>query len=244
MFETDDDQADPGDPQDRAILTDFARAVVDGGAAYAVAGSDGIAAVPSKQPAAASLDLLWSARAEALRWADVLTDSPRIVALDLATLLGSYLPGLAAAGRAVGPDWSDGPDEAECSARSVTAALRDAMLADFDDKVAADRHLWLLRSGSEACGYAVLRGVHERLAVPLFASRDEAHAAAAELWPDGVPVRQSIGEFTRRTLFGAIEHKLVFAPGFVPGLPALVHMPWDIKGRLQSLARRDARAVA
>lgn len=230
------------------FLAEFARAVAAGGAAFAVAGREGIAGVPSKSRPGIQLDLIWSDRSEAERWADALTETPEIAVLDVAQLLGRYLPGLAASERPVGADWSDGPDEVEIDAGELASAIsqvvRDAELSAFDAAIAADRHVWLLRAGDGATGHAVLRGVHERLAVPVFASREAAESAAREIWPDATAVRVSIGEFTQRMLYAGIEHKLVYAPAFVPGRTAQILMPWEIKGRLQALLRREMRAVA
>jgi len=233
-----------GQIDNEVTLRRFARAVVAGGAAFVVVGADGVAGVPSQRDAGVTVDLMWSSRAEADRWADALTENPEILALDLATLIGSYLPDVQGRDGRIGADWSDGPDEVEFDAASVIEALRDAALTDFDEAVAIDRHVWLLRRDSGPGGHAVLSGAHERLAVPIFASREAAEAAARELWPDAVAVRQSIGEFTQRTLYTDIEHKLVYAPGFVAGRSVSVLMPWDVKSRLQALLRRELRAVA
>lgn len=229
---------------DQAVLERFARKVVAGGAAYAVSGADGIAGVPSKSGSARLVEFLWSDRTEALRWADALVDAPTVVTLDLAALTGPYLARVKDAGHRVGADWSDGPDEAEFEAGVVADALSAAMLEEFDDAIAAERHVWLLRAGDGSEALTVLTGVHERLAVPVFASREGAQRAAAALWPAAVAVRQSAGEFIQRTLYDAIEKRLVFVPAFAPGRPAIVHMPWDIKARLQGLIRREARIVA
>ncbi len=217
--------------EDLAARDTFVAHVAHAGVAYIVDGRDGIATVPSARHPGRHVELLWSDRAEAVRWAPVLAADSQVRAVELAVLLATHLPAVAAAGRVAGPNWSDVPAEPEMAADELGRLIRRALAAEFAEIAHATRQVWLLNDGGR---FATLETNAKSPAVtlPVFSSRDTAAAAAAMSFPNAVPVRQPLADFLSKTLMGAIEVRWRLAPAYMPGADVLELAPWDMKALL------------
>jgi Protein of unknown function (DUF2750) len=221
--------------------TAFVREVAALGQAYAVEGTEGIARVQSPRRKRQLVELLWSSRTEAARWADVLVTAPRIVTLPIEALLTRHLPKLAAESHLIGTDWSDRPAEPEITAAELDQQLRRALLDQFVSTAAKTRQVWLLKTGDTPATLLTRHPVGGE-ALPVFADRQSAEQAIDGPWANTVATRVPIGDFLQKTLIWCVETRRRIAPAYVPG-PGLVELPpWDMKALLsgQPQTRRVA----
>jgi Protein of unknown function (DUF2750) len=219
----------------------FVRDVAASGAAYVVEGQEGIARVPSPRRRGLSVELMWSQRQEAERWADVLVDAPRVAVVSLETLLVRHLPKLSDERRLVGVDWSAEPAEPEFVAGELDQQLRRRLVEQLVETAAKTRQVWLLKA-ADAPATLVTRHPAGGEALPVFADRISAERAMDGPWGHTVPTRVPIGDFVQKIVVWCAETRRRIAPAYVPG-PGLIEMPpWDMKALLsgQALARRVA----
>ena len=140
---------------------------------YAVAGEDGLARVASPANPKREVTLLWTNEAEAVRWADVLTENPRVKALAVGELIADVLPRLAGLSRHVGLDWSADPIEVEIEPNELAQRLRQESVESFLQRARLRRGVWTLE---DANGPALLVSLKSdtQLMLPCWATRAEA----------------------------------------------------------------------
>ncbi len=209
----------------------FIRDVVLNRSVYAVEGTTGFAKVDSPRRRGIEVELLWTNPAEAMRWADVLVEDPRVTVLTIETLLSRHLPKLAQEGRLVGTDWSDAPVEPEMTANDLDTQLRRGLMDDFTGQAARNRQVWVLKSG-EAYATLITRHPAGGETLPVFADRASAERAMDGPWSQMAPVRVPIADFLQKTVLWCVETRRRIAPAYVPG-PGLVEMhAWEMKALL------------
>ncbi len=222
--------------EDLQTRTAFVREVAAHGQAYIIEGREGVARVVSPRRKGEKVELMWSARAEAARWADVLVAEPKIVALPLDLLLSRYLPRLAAEHHRVGVDWSDGPAEPEMAAADVDQQLRRRLLDQLVETATKTRQIWLLKTG-DVPATLLTRHPAGGETLPLFADRQSAERAITGPWAQTVATRVPIGDFMQKTLIWCVETRRRIAPAYVPGPGLLELPPWDLKALLSGHAQ-------
>lgn len=230
--------ADAQAQQMRGVDT-FVRGAVLGQTVFAVVGPEGIAAVSSPRAPERLTYLFWSHQAEAERWADVLTPSPRIVAVDLAAFIAITLPEMIRHGALAGADWSADPIEAEIEPQALGAHLRDELARDFAFRAGKTRLVFLLdREGNTAS----VTAPDGQLVTPVWAERQLAEAACAAIGdPSLVVVRKPLLELTNRYLLSAEGVRSQIAPGYVHASGCLHMSPWAFKALLNGGGRPPAR---
>jgi len=215
--------------------THFVRELVTYGCAYVVEGPEGIARVPSPRRRGVDVELMWTDRIEAARWADALVAQPKITPLTLETLFGRYLPRLAEEGRLIGGNWSDAPVEPEFVAADLDQQLRRRMIDQFVQSAAKTRQVWILRN-ADVPATLVTRHPAGGEALPVFADRASAERAVDGPWCHTAPARLPLADFLQKTLVWCIETRCRIAPAYMPG-PGLVELPpWDMKALLSGHA--------
>jgi Protein of unknown function (DUF2750) len=227
--------------EDLQTRTGFVRDVAAAGVAYVVEGREGVARVASPRRKAQQVELMWSTRAEAARWADLLAVEPKIVALPVDTLLARHLPRLAIEQLRVGIDWSDSAVDPEMAPSELDQHLRRRLVDQLVETATKSRQLWLLKSG-DVPATLVTRHPAGGEALPVFADRQSAEKAIEGPWSQTVATRVHIGDFLQKTLIWCIETRRRIAPAYVPG-PGLMEVPpWDMKALLagQPQTRRVA----
>jgi Protein of unknown function (DUF2750) len=221
--------------------TIFVRNVAALGLAYVVEGREGLARVTSPRRKGQPVELMWSSREEAARWADVLAPEPKIVALPVDALLSRHLPRLAAEHTRVGVDWSENPTDPEMAPSDLDQQLRRRLLDQLVETAAKSRQVWLLKSG-DVPATLLTRHPAGGEALPVFADRQSAERAIDGPWSQTVATRVPIGDFLQKTLIWCIETRRRIAPAYVPG-PGLMEVPpWDMKALLAG--HPPARRVA
>jgi hypothetical protein len=226
--------------EDLAARDAFVRSVAANGVCFVVEGVDGSVRVPSARHPGRHIALLWSDRAEATRWASVLTAQSLIRAISLAQLLAEHLPTLTNAGHYVGPDWSDAPAEPELAGGELSKLLRHALATEFAHTAHTTRQVWLLK---DATGLVTLPSISTAGAevLPVFASHEQAAAHATTQVLE--PARQPLAEFLGKTLMSCIAAHWRLAPAYLTGPDVLELAPWDMKALLHGTSRpvRGAR---
>ncbi|MEQ1649542.1 MAG: DUF2750 domain-containing protein [Hyphomicrobiaceae bacterium] len=215
---------------DDAVARDaFVRDVLASGVCFVVEGADGKVRVPSPRHPGCHVELLWSDRAEATRWASVLATKSQIRAVALHTLIAEHLPSLTVASVFAGPDWSDLPAEPEVTGAELSYSLRRALAVEFAAAAHTTRQVWLLK---DANGLVTLTSTLSSTAqvLPVFATHEQAasHATAQIV----TPVRQPMAEFLSKTLMTCIVEHWRLAPAYMPGPDVLELAPWDMKALL------------
>lgn len=214
---------------DMAARDAFVRGVTANGVCFVVEGLDGNVRVPSSRHPGYHVELLWSDRAEATRWASVLTAQSQIRAINLSNLLAEHLPTLADTGLNAGPDWSDVPAEPEVTGTELSLMLRIALASNFAQAAHTARQVWLLKDSS-GCVTLPSITIEGTQVLPVFATHEQAAAHATALVGD--PVRQPLAEFLSKTLMTCIIEHWRLAPAYMPGPDVLESAPWDMKALL------------
>ena len=222
-----------------AAAETFAVAAAAGDAVYVVVGVDGPAMVASPTTPERQVMLLWSDRAEAARWADVLVTEPRIEAITFADLLALLLPELGAAGVIIGPDWSDDPADPEFEPAALVAMLAAAALDRFCAEAVRQGHVYLLR-GPDGLAGAVAEDMTAAGVLPLWSDRTAAMAFASGVWAGHTPTRVALADLTQRTLLWCVEAGWRVAPAFGLGLGEL--RAGELKARLRAAGAAAPRA--
>jgi Protein of unknown function (DUF2750) len=221
--------------------TAFVREVAEQRRAYIVEGTEGVARVLSPRNRGQSVELIWSNRAEAARWADVLVTDPKITELPIEALLSRHLPRAAGGRLRMGVDWSASLAEPEITAGDLDQQVRRRLLDQLVESATKTRQVWLLKSG-DTPATLVTRNPAGSEALPVFADRQSAESAIEGPWNQTVATRVPIGDFLHKTLIWCIETRRRIAPAYVAG-PGLMEVPpWDMKALLAG--HPPARRVA
>lgn len=158
----------------------FIRRVAAERAVFVVSDGLEIVRVMSRGEPPAPVALLWSARHEAERWADVLAPQPAIEAVGLGHLLDHLLPWLAQRGLAAGLDWTCDTVEPEIGALDLIARMRLEILDVFVHRVLEAGRMWILEG---ADGPASMQGRGEgTVALACWSEPGLAEAASRSEW--------------------------------------------------------------
>lgn len=218
---------------DLAIITQrdrFLRRVVDSKRVFAVAGEGGLARVPSRRLKGRDVTLLWSEKTEAQRWADVITEKPRLKEIALGGLMADILPALAMLRRFVGVDWSSGQPEAEIDPNDLAERIRLEALHVFVHRAMVNRKVWILE---DVAGPALLvsHTLPEQLFLPCWADRAEAEARIDGPWRDMTSIEIPLEDFLSRKLRWLEERGHLVAPGHGEGTGSIELSPSDLRER-------------
>ena len=227
--------------EDLRTRSQFIRDLTTNGCAYVVEGPSGFARVPSPRSPGHDVELIWTSRDEAIRWADALAPHPKIVTLSLDVLLSRHLAHLAAERRLLGVNWSDVPSEPEIGAADLDTQVRRLLIARFIETVTKSRQVWVLKHADEPLTL-ITRHPAGGEVLPVFADRASAELAIEGHWSHAAATRIPFADFVHKTIFWCVEGRRRIAPAYRPG-PGLVELPpWEMKAMLsnQTPVRRVA----
>lgn len=213
----------------------FVRNAVAHRAVFAVADEDGLARVPSQRFRGCQVTLMWSARAEAERWAPVVAKNPRVEELPLAVLLAEVLPELAGLERRVGPDWSADPAEAELDPGDLAERLRLRALETFVLRARLSRVVWLLEDASGPALLVSATGA-DRFVLPCWSEEALAEARREGPWAEMAAFAVPLASFLGATLPRLAERDWLVAPEHAEGPGALELAPSDLAAHLEGQA--------
>jgi len=208
----------------------FVKRVLATRTVYAVSGEEGLGRVPSRRWKGREVTLLWSSRAEAERWANVIAVNPRIKELPLGVVLSELLPSLAKFRRLIGPDWGSEPIEAEVEPGDLAERLRLEAIEHFAHKVMVTRKVFMLEDSS---GPALLVSATspDLLFLPCWAEREAAEARIEGPWRDMMAIEIPLHNFLEQTLGWLAGRGWMVAPDHWEGAGALELQPDDLKRR-------------
>ena len=233
IADSEDEQSSP----EQAIATASARAPVESGVAYAISCSGGAVKLPSPTGDGCEVELLWSTRSEAEKWAPILDKTAKVVPLSTRVLIEEFLPALALERRRVGIDWTEEPSETEVEPEVFAGLLHRADLEQTAATMVRAGAVWVLHEReAEPLLYHDLASA--RPLALLFPSRDLARQTAERLRLTAEPHRHLIGEFLRRVLLDITAARA--EPAFVTPLAVTPHVvkPWTAKGLLAPHQRK------
>jgi hypothetical protein len=215
---------------------------------WTVAGDEGLARVDSPRHEGRLVNLFWSDRAEAERWAHLLVTQPRLKLLSLYEMQTQVLPRLAEMRRLVGTDWSSEPVEPEFEPLELDRMIRLHMLDIFLATALSQRHIWMLM-GPEGPACFVSKHPKGGEALPVWIDRVSAEARLQGPWAEFVVTRVALAEFVQKTLLWCAETGRRIAPGYQDGPGVLEMAPWDLKARMKTIlskaeAHNASKAVA
>lgn len=174
------------------------------------------ASVPSQKYNGEIVQLFWSSRREAERWAKALTGENNLQEISLTEFAVDILPGLIAAKGLVGTDWISDPIEAEIDPTDLLHRLKQVALANWLQNIADDGTIYLLSNDDGPAFLTELRRSKEVTVMPVYASREEAkfnleHVGGLKITSD------PLQDFLDSTLPWAIKkgHRLAIEP--IPG---------------------------
>ena len=217
--------------EDLQTRSQFVRELASHGCAYVVEGADGYARVPSPRRQGHEVELMWTSREEAVRWADALVEQPKITAMPLEVLLSRHLPKLAEEGRLLGVNWSDAPSEPEIAANDLDAQVRRQLVTQFVDAATRTRQVWVLKIGDQPVTI-VTRHPAGGEALPVFTDRASADRAIAGDWNQAAAARIPISDFLQKAVIWCVETRRRIAPAYIRG-PGLVELhAWEMKAML------------
>ncbi|MGD9783981.1 MAG: DUF2750 domain-containing protein [Hyphomicrobiaceae bacterium] len=199
---------------------------------FAVSGEDGLARVASPLDPKREVTLFWTNEAEALRWADVLTENPRVKTITLGALIADVLPRLASYSRHVGLDWTADPIEVEIDALDLEIRLRQECVETFLQRARLRRGVWTLE---DANGPALLVSQRSdtQLVLPCWATRAEAEARIEGPWREMISVEIPLASFVTQTLPWVAGQGWLVAPGHAEGSGTVELAPSELMRRLQ-----------
>lgn len=212
------------------LIARFVQGAVLAKSVWCVSGPTGLARVDSPTGSGREALLVWSAHHEASRWADVLTEDPELLDIDLPAFMTETLANAAIVGGVVAPDWSSDPIEPEVEPQRVLALLQQALVRDFVSVALKTRSLFVLQSLDRVMPITVVDGHSE--VVPVWTDRAMAEAAAQQVDGLALPVRVPLAEFTGRYLLSATGVRARIAPGYVHVGGALSFSTWEFKALL------------
>ncbi|MEW5964414.1 MAG: DUF2750 domain-containing protein [Pseudomonadota bacterium] len=208
----------------------FIRRIVGQRMVFCVAGEDGLARVDSRHFRGRQATLVWSARAEAERWASTLVAHPRLKEIPLGAFLAEVLPTLAGLKRLVAPDWSADPIEVELQPMDLAERVRLEAVEAFVQRVKVRRAAWMLEDSS---GPALLVSATraDQLFLPCWSSRREAETRIEGPWKDMLAVEIPLDNLLSMTLPWLDQRGWLIAPDHCEGAGALELAPAELKAR-------------
>jgi len=215
-----------------ALRHGFIRKVGRSGAVWVVAGSEGLARVPSQRWKGREVTLMWSERENAERWASSVTDRPRIKQLSLLDLHVEVLPALEHLKRFVGTDWGPDPVEPEIEARELGERLRLEAVDEFIARVAGQQKLYILED-SDGPAMMVSQQDEGQRTLPCWATWEEAEARIEGPFREMLSVSIPLSSFLERTLPWLESEGRRVAPAHFWGPGAIELEPADIAERLR-----------
>lgn len=229
------------DPRHAAVLADFVRNVVATRTVWVVAGSAGLARLPSPSFRARETTLFWAEQEDAERAAASVAEEPRVKSIPLADILHDVLPKLRDLERAVGTNWLSAPCEPEIEPMDLADRLRQEMLASFVRQAVGQDGLFILED-DQGPTFAASMVVPNTLVLPVWTQRDEAEATQRGFWQDMDISRIPLATFIERTLVWLQEINRSVAPSYTPRIANIELAPVDVAERLKKLQRLATHA--
>ncbi len=210
----------------------FVQRVAESMTVYVVAGESGLARAPSRFKSGQDVTFLWSERAETEKWASCVAVNPRIKELPLGEVLSLLLPGLAAHGRRVGTDWSDGPDEPELEPLELAASLRDGLVGAFASRAVKTGSVWVV-SGTYGPAMMNSKFRPQGSMLPCWSVFDRAEIRVEGPWEEMVVSEIPLELFLGATLPGLAESGAMVCPDNILGVDTLEMAPLELARRLR-----------
>jgi hypothetical protein len=214
----------------------FLKRVVEIRRAFAVAGSDGLARVPSRRQKGREVTLFWSRREEAERWAEAVASNPRVKELMLSDLLMDVLPALATIKRFAGVDWNADGVEPEFDAGDLAERIRLEALEAFVHRAMVNRRVFTLE-GLDGPALLVSRARPDQYFMPCWAERAEAEMRIEGPWRDMMAMEIPLSDFLERKLPWLSGRGILVAPGHSEGAGTLELEAMDLKARFTEPAQ-------
>lgn len=199
---------------------------------YAVAGEDGLARVPSQRQRGRDVTLLWTDGKAAERWADVITDKPRIKEIPIDGLINDVLPALERMKRLAGPDWGSEPIEPEMDAGDLADRLKRELVDGFVERVALSRKVYLLEDTSGPA-LVVSATRSDRLVLPVWSARSHADRRIEGPWEQMLSVEVALDSFLSRKLLWVEDRGWLVAPDHIFGPGGSEIAPADLRARFK-----------
>jgi len=227
------------DPRHAAVLADFVRRVVASRTVWVVAGSVGLARLPSPSFPARETTLFWAEQEDAERAAASVAEEPRVKSIPLADVLHEVLPKLRDLERAVGTNWLAAPCEPEIEPMDLAERLRQEMLASFVRQAVGQGGLYILED-DQGPTFAASTIFPNTLVLPVWTQREEAEITQRGFWQDMDISHIPLGTFIGRTLVWLGEIGRSVAPSYTPRVANIELAPVDVSERLKKLQRLQA----
>ncbi len=224
------------------VIATFVQGAVLAKTVWAVSGSQGLAHVDSPTGSGRRALLVWSAHHEAGKWADVLSEDPELVTLDIANFMTETLARASLANTIIATDWSSEPVEPEIEPATLLGLLQDGLVRDFVGVATKTRSVFVLQSLERVMPVTVVDGRSE--VIPVWCDRALAEAAAQQVDGVAMPVRMPLAEFTGRFLLSAQGVRARIAPGYVHSQGARHYSTWEFKALLNGGGTPTAARVA
>lgn len=218
---------------------DFVRKVVAARAVWAVAGSEGLARLPSAVNAGREVTLFWSDQGEAERWAVTVASEPRVKQIPLVDIINEVLPKLRELNRAVGPNWQQEPADAEIEPAVLADRLRAEIMASFVRQAVTNGAVYILED-DQGPTFAASAADPDRLVLPTWSTRPDAEFPRSGFWQETAISRIPLETFLERTLVWLDEIGRLAAPSYTPRIAGLEVTPADLTERLRKLQRLAA----
>jgi hypothetical protein len=227
------------DPRHAAVLADFVRKVVASRTVWVVAGSAGLARLPSPSFRARETSLFWAEQADAERAAASVAEEPRVKSIPLADVLHDVLPKLRDLERAVGTNWLAAPCEPEIEPMDLAERLRQEMLASFVRQAVGQDGLYILED-DQGPTFAASTEIPNTLVLPVWTQREEAEVVQHGFWQEMDISHIPVATFIERTLVWLQEINRSVAPSYTPRIANIELAPADVSECLKKLQRLAA----
>lgn len=215
----------------------FIKRVTAAGSLFVGRGARGPVKVPSPVEHGRDVVLLWSSRADADRWTDVLEPGAQVETITLGKLGAEIAPAAAAAHATLGLDWNVEPTETEIPPADLLARLRRESLEHFLQAARQTRTIWVLE---DADGPAVMAAPDNvaRVLLPCWTEREAAERCIVGDWCEAAALEIPIDSFVTLTLPWLAEQGWYVAPCPWDG------GPWGPSSAPQELITRLGAALA
>jgi hypothetical protein len=224
------------DPRHAAVLADFVRKVVASRVVWAVAGTEGLARLPSPTWRARETTLFWAAADDAEGAAATVAQEPRVKSIPLADFMHEVLPKLRDLDRVVGTNWRAAPCEPEIEPMELADRLRQEILASFVRQAVGQGGVYILED-DQGPTFAASTVAANALVLPVWTQRDEAEAVQRGFWNDMDVSHIPVATFIERTLVWLHEINRSVAPSYTPRVANIELAPLDVSERLKKLQR-------
>jgi Protein of unknown function (DUF2750) len=224
------------------VIAAFVHGAVLAHTVWAVTDSKGLAHVDSPTGSKRAALLVWSAHHEASKWADVLSDQPELVTIDLPAFMTDTVARASLANAVIAPDWSSEPIEPELEPAHMLLLLQQSLVRNFVSIASKTRSVFVLQSLERVMPITTVDGRSE--VVPVWGDRAMAEAAAQQVDGIAMPVRMPLAEFTGRFLLSAQGVRARIAPGYVHCAGAPSYSTWEFKALLNGGGTPTAVRVA